>query len=114
AGIPALGTGKLKWTVLAAKGYNVQPAAETRLLEVERPNGFAEIPVDVYLTGEATEGGADLASALRLKSIGNGVFEIYTSLKDGAYHFVDRTSGTPNTYSLDGAILKEGGESTHT
>ena len=24
AGIPALGTGKLKWTVLAAKGYNVQ------------------------------------------------------------------------------------------
>ncbi|GAA0547337.1 SusE domain-containing protein [Chitinophaga japonensis] len=114
AGIPALGVGKLKWTVLAAKGYNVQPAAETRLLEVERPNGFAEIPVDVYLTGEATEGGADLANALRLKSIGNGVFEIYTSLKDGAYRFVDRTTGTPTTYSVDGAILKEGGESTHT
>lgn len=112
AGIPALGTGKLKWTVLAAKGYNVLPAAESRILEVERPNGFAEIPVDVFLTGEATEAGADLSKALHLKSITSGVFEIYTSLKDGKYQFVDRNTGTPTMYSLDGAVLKEGGETT--
>lgn len=114
AGIPALGTGKLKWTVLAAKGYNVLPAEQTRLLEVERPNGFAEIPVDVFLTGEATEAGADLSKALKLKSVAPGVFEIYTSLKDGKYHFVNRNSGTPVVYSLSGETLKEGGESTHT
>ncbi|HEU4556027.1 MAG TPA: SusE domain-containing protein [Chitinophaga sp.] len=114
AGIPALGTGKIKWTVLAAKGYNVQKAAETRTLEVERPNGFAEIPVDVFLTGSATEGGDDLSKALHMKSITAGVFEIYTSLKDGTYKFVDHNSGTPATYSLDGAVLKEGGESTQT
>jgi hypothetical protein len=112
AGIAALATGKLKWTVNASKGYNIQPAAESRTIEVERPNGFAEIPVDVFLTGEATEAGADLAQAIKLKSTAAGVFEIYTSLKDGKYKFVDRKTGTPTTYFIDGDALKEGGEST--
>src|SRR4051812_25127979 len=52
AGIAALATGKLKWTVNASKGFNIKQAAETRTIEVERPNGFAEIPVDVFLTGD--------------------------------------------------------------
>lgn len=112
AGIAALATGKLKWTVNASKGYNIQPATESRTIEVERPNGFAEIPVDVFLTGDATEAGDDLAQAIRLKSTAPGVFEIYTSLKDGKYQFVDRNSGTPTTYFIDGDMLKEGGEST--
>ena len=112
AGIAALATGKLKWTVNASKGYNILPAAESRTIEVERPNGFAEIPVDVFLTGDATEAGADLAQAVKLKSTAPGVFEIYTSLKDGKYKFVDRNTGTPTTYFIDGAALKEGGEST--
>jgi len=112
AGIAALATGKLKWTVNASKGYNIQPAKESRTIEVERPNGFAEIPVDVFLTGDATEAGADLAKAVKLKSTAPGVFEIYTSLKDGKYKFVDRNTGTPTTYSIDATTLKEGGEST--
>jgi hypothetical protein len=112
AGIAALATGKLKWTVNASKGYNIQAAAESRTIEVERPNGFAEIPVDVYLTGEATEAGADLANAIKLKSTAPGVFEIYTSLKDGKYKFVDRTTGTPATFFIDGDALKGDGEST--
>jgi len=112
AGIAALGTGKLQWTVNASKGYNIQAAAETRAIEVERPNGFAEIPVDVYLTGDATEAGADLAQAMKLKSTAPGVFEIYTSLKDGKYKFVDRTTGTPSTFYIDGDALKGDGEST--
>lgn len=112
AGIPALGTGKLKWTVLASKGFNIQPAKEARTIEVERPNGFAEIPVDVFLTGDATEVGADLSKALKLKSVTAGVFEIYTSLKDGKYKFTDRNTGTPTVYSLDNGLIREGGEST--
>uniref|UniRef100_UPI0026124405 SusE domain-containing protein n=1 Tax=uncultured Chitinophaga sp. TaxID=339340 RepID=UPI0026124405 len=113
-GIPALGTGKIKWTVLASKGFNIQPAKEARTIEVERPNGFAEIPVDVFLTGDATEAGADLAQAQKMKSVTAGVFEIYTSLKDGKYKFTDRNSGTPNVFPLDGGLIREGGESTHT
>ena len=81
---------------------------------MERPNGFAEIPVDVFLTGDATEVGADLSKAIRMKMITSGVFELYTSLKDGKFHFTDRNTGTPATYSLEGTVLKEGGESTHT
>ena len=113
AGIPALGTGKLKWNVSASKGFNIQPSAETRTIEVERPAGFAEIPVDIFLTGTATEAGGDAANALQMKMITAGVFEIYTSLKDGKYQFIDRKSGTPNNFYMDGELLKEKGESTH-
>ena len=112
AGIEALGTGKLKWSVKAAKGYNIKLATESRTIEVERPNGFAEIPVDVYLTGEATEAGTDLSKAIKLKSTASGVFEIYTSLKNGTYQFVDRNTGTPSTYYIDGTILKQDGQTT--
>lgn len=112
AGIPALGTGKLKWSVYASKGFNIQLAKESREIEVERPNGFAEIPVDVYLTGAATEAGTNLAQALKMKSTTAGVFEIYTSLKDGKFQFADRNTGTPNFFSMDNGLLKEGGEST--
>nr|WP_295871413.1 SusE domain-containing protein [uncultured Chitinophaga sp.] len=114
AGIPSLGVGKLKWTVLAAKGYNIQQAAETKLIEVERPAGFAEVPADMFLTGEATEAGADLGKAMKMKATAPGVFEIYTSLKNGKYHFAARNSGTPATYSWSGSALKEGGETEQT
>lgn len=114
AGIASLATGKLKWTVLASKGYNIQKAAESKTIEVERPNGFAEIPTDVYLTGEATEAGTDLSKALKLKSTAPGVYEIYTSLKNGKYHFTNRNTGTPSTYSVMGTAVKEGGESEQT
>lgn len=113
AGIAALGIGKLKWAVNASKGFNVQPSKENRVIEVERPAGFAEIPVDVFLTGAATEAGADLANAKKLKSVTAGVFEIYTSLNDGKYQFTDRNTGTPTTFYMDGGLLKENGESTH-
>lgn len=114
AGIASLAVGKLKWTVNASKGYNILKAAETRTIEVERPNGFAEIPVDVYLTGSATEAGDNLAAAMKLKSTSAGVFEIYTSLKNGTYHFTDRKTGTPTTFFIDGGAVKQDGEATQT
>lgn len=113
AGIPALGIGKLKWAVYASKGFNIQASKETRTIEVERPNGFAEIPVDVFLTGEATEAGADPTNAQKMKALTAGVFEIYTSLKDGTFQFIDRNTGTPNTFYMEGGLLRENGESTH-
>ncbi len=108
AGIQSLATGKLKWTVLASKGTNVKKSASSRLIEVERPAGFAEIPTEVFLTGDATEAGATLANAIKLKSTSPGVFEIYTQLKPGTYHFVNRTTGTPTSYVVQGTFLKEG------
>ncbi|RPD39873.1 SusE domain-containing protein [Chitinophaga barathri] len=113
AGIPALGLGKLKWNVSSSKGFNIQPSTETRTIELERPAGFAEIPVDVFLTGTATEAGDATANALQMKMLTAGVFEIYTSLKDGTFEFIDRKTGTPNNFYMDGELLKEKGKSTH-
>jgi hypothetical protein len=77
--------------------------------------GFADIPVDVYITGEGSEGGATLANALKFKSTASGEFEIYTKLTAGkTYNFVDRTSGTVRTFYTSGQSLKEGGNTTAT
>jgi hypothetical protein len=105
-----------KWTVLASKGTNRVQAKESRTIELERPGGFDDIPGSVYLTGSATEGGTDLANAQKLHMVSPGVFEIYSKLTAGTYHFVDATSGTPKTFYIfeNGGInrLGVGGETT--
>ena len=108
AGIQSLETGKLIWTVMASKGTNVKKSTLTRTIEVERPAGFAEIPNEVFLTGTGTEAGDNLANAIKLKSTAPGVFEIYTQLKPGTYRFVNKTTGTPTSYMVQGTFLKEG------
>jgi len=110
SGLGSSETGKLIWTVFSSKGINAVRAEQTRVLEITKLAGFDEIPLDVYVTGTASEGGADLSKALQMKSIAVGEFEIYTQLKAGAdYQFVDKTDGSPNTYFIDGGLLKEDG-----
>ena len=72
-------------------------------------NGFAEIPDEVFITGEGSEGGSNLAEALPLKLVAQGEFEIYTKLEAGkSYFFTDRTNGTPRVfYTEDQVGLKE-------
>jgi hypothetical protein len=53
-----------------------------------------------------------LQKALNLKLTAPGKFEAFTSLKAGVYHFADRNTGTPSTYSYDGTKLTEGGNTT--
>lgn len=108
AGIAAQSRGKLKWTVNASKGLNVQRSTVTRLLEVQRPAGFAVIPANVYLYGAGTEAGANLAQALPFKRIAPGVFELYTQLSAGAVRLADGTTGSPTNYYVDGQNLREG------
>ncbi len=109
AGIGSLETGKLLWTVLASKGTNVKQSALTRTLQVERPAGFAELPTELYITGDATEAGTDIASAIKMKQTSPGVFEIYTRLDAGTYHFVNRVDGNATSYQVEGTFIKEGG-----
>ena len=112
AGIPAQGTGKVKWTVFSSKGINVKKSSVFSLLELERPAGFADIPSALYLTGSATEAGEDLSKAIPFKLVQNGVFEVYTSLKPGTYHFAAGNTGTPTTYSITENKMVEGGNTT--
>jgi hypothetical protein len=113
AGIPSLGTGNLYWTVFATKGLSLVQAKQTRVITVQRPAGFANVPADLYLTGAATEAGTDLSKAIHFKQTASGVFELYTGLKGGTYQFVDRNSGTPTTFYVSGQNLQQGGSTTY-
>lgn len=112
AGIERGGVGKLKWTVMSSKGFNVQPSAASRLIEVERPAGFTP-PEELYLAGSATEGGEGLENALMMKKIGNDVFEIYTSLTSGEYYFASSNQGTPEIYFEEEGKLKAEGATAY-
>jgi hypothetical protein len=113
AGIQSLGTGSIYWTVYSTKGLNKVKAAQTYVMTVTRPAGFGTIPSDVYLTGSATEAGTALASAIHMKQVSSGVFELYTSLKSGTYQFVDGTAGTPNSFYINAGNLQQTGSTTY-
>jgi starch-binding outer membrane protein SusE/F len=91
---------KFQWTVRAAKGSNIRLALETRSIELERPGGFDVLPTQLYITGTATENGADPAMALPMKQSADGVFEVYTRLSPGNYKFVDAQGAEASSYFI--------------
>lgn len=107
-GIASSSTGKLKWTVIASKGTNKISATQSRVLELIRPAGFAELPAALHITGSATEGGDDVTKAVKFKMLDAGVFEIYTSLKPGTYYFTDKPAADGKKYYTEGVVIKEG------
>jgi starch-binding outer membrane protein SusE/F len=60
--------------------------------------GKTLLPGSVYLAGTATENGAPLATALQMKQISPGLFEIFTKMKAGTYKFYDGNTGTPRQF----------------
>lgn len=113
AGVESAQQGTLKWTVLASKGINPVKAEEERTLVLTRLAGFADIPADLYITGEGTEAGDDLSKALIMKKVNDGEFEIYTQLTAGKpFKFVSAVKGTPAEYSVNGEKIVLGGTST--
>lgn len=101
AGIAAQESGTLIWTVVSSKGVNVQAPEAVHSLLVERPAGFADTPVELFLTGTATEGGTDLEQAQAFKLVGNGVYEIYTRLSEGTFQFIDARNENANSFFID-------------
>jgi len=112
-GVESAETGTLKWTVFSSKGINPVKAEKEQTIVVTRLPGFAEIPDRLYITGDATETGADLASAYILKKVEDGEFEIYTQLTAGrTFKFVSSNTGTPTEYSLSGEKIVFDGTSS--
>lgn len=107
-GISSSSTGKVNWTVIASKASSKKVGQETRTLQLERPAGFAEVPTDLYLTGSASEGGDDLAKAVKFKKLEEGIFEVYTSLKAGTYSLTDKMTPAGRKFFAEGASIKEG------
>ncbi|MGY4535797.1 hypothetical protein ACVW0P_000191 [Mucilaginibacter sp. UYNi724] len=112
AGIASSSTGKLKWTIIASKGTNAKPSSASRTLQLERPAGFAENPAELYITGSATEGGADISKAVKLRKIEDGIFEAYTSLKAGDYYLTDKNTDGGKKYYIENGLIKEGTTAT--
>ena len=112
-GIGSAETGSFQWTVFSSKGISPVKAEEARTITVTRLEGFADIPANVYITGDATEPGADLSQASIMKKTEDGMFEIYTQLTAGkTFKFVNANAGTPTEYSLSGDKIVAGGTST--
>lgn len=113
AGLEPLGAGTFKWTVFSSKGVNMVQADSARTITIKRPAGFDNPPAQLYLTGSATEGGTDLKKALKFKLVGDGKYELYTSLKPGTYQLVDNLSGSDiHHYFVDNGLVREGDEET--
>ena len=91
---------KFKWTVLSSKGTNVKKAEQSRIIDLERPGGFAVLPGEMFITGSATEGGTVLASALKMRQVSPGVFEIFSKIKPGTYQFTDGITATANKFYI--------------
>jgi hypothetical protein len=114
AGIDPGSTGSLIWTVASSRGIKSVLSTQKSTISITSLNGFVDIPDEVYITGEGSEGGATLSAALPFKLTAPGEFEIYTKLEAGkTYYFADRKAGTPRVfYTSDNVTLKEGTQTT--
>ncbi len=113
AGLGSGETGTLKWTVVSSRGLSEMTAEQSRTITITRLLGFADIPAQVYITGEGSEGGTDASKALAFSSPANGEFEIFTKLEAGKeYHFVSTKDASPRLFYSDGTSLKESSTGT--
>lgn len=110
AGVEGGKTGTLKWTVISSRGLNSIAAKETRLLTITRLKGFAELPSQLFITGEGTEGGTDLNQAIAFSSPAQGEYEIFTKLEAGkTYKFIDnKNAETSTSYYISNGEIKLG------
>lgn len=114
-GIKPSDTGTFKWTILSSKGLQSVKAGVENKITVTRLAGFEDVPIDVYVTGEASEGGTDLAKAHKMKAVAGGEFEVYTKLAAGKpFYFTDGKTGTPREFYTADGMVKENGTTTVT
>lgn len=112
AGFNPSATGTIKWTILSSKGTKTMKSPQEHKLVITRLGGFEEIPIELFIAGEATEEGADIANAIAMKNLAEGEFEIYTHLTAGQpFRFVSGKSDESTEYSLTNDNIVIGGTS---
>lgn len=101
AGIVPDASGDLYWTAGAVSGGNLQSGLpEPHKFTVTRDASVVGFPTELYITGEGSEGGADITAAVALTMTGDGVYEIYTEIK-GPVSFVNRNAeGSKRTFYI--------------
>lgn len=106
-GIPAKRTGSLVWAVDARAGEHVITSVAGRVT-VKRPSGLGIVPEQLFLTGNATEGGTDIQDAIAFKKVRNGVFELISTLSTGTYKLVSAKSEEAIVYYFEDEELFRG------
>ncbi|MDR1155045.1 MAG: SusE domain-containing protein [Bacteroidales bacterium] len=111
AGYLSSETGNLKWAVFSSKGEKTLRSSQVNTLTLTRLAGFDNIPVDVFVTGEASEGGTDLSKAHKMKAVATGEFEVYTKLTAGKpFYFTDADPAAPRAFYTSDELVREGDE----
>ena len=112
-GIKASDTGTFKWTVFSSKGAAAVKSGQENTISITRLAGFEDLPIDVYVAGEGSEGGTDLSKAHKMKAVAGGDFEAYTRLAGGKpFYFTDGINGSPREFYTSDGLVKENGTST--
>lgn len=112
AGFSQGNSGTVEWTVRSSRGLNEQTCSTRNTLKLTSIEGLEEIPTAFFITGSATEGGADVSKAMAFASPEQGIYEIFCELKAGEYYFVDKKSDDANKYYLEGLKVREGAQTT--
>jgi hypothetical protein len=112
AGINPGESGDVQWTVIASRGIVRKISPNYRVLNITSLEGFADIPNELYISGEASEGGTTIGAALPFKPTSAGEFEIYTKLEAGKqFAFIDRKDANARIFFSDDKVkLKEATE----
>lgn len=114
ADIEAGEVGSIKWAVASSRGLNEALSTSSRELTIKRLLGFADIPLSVFITGEATETGTTIENAHQLAYIQESkdivYFEIYTELiADKTYHFIsNKDPKISRSFYIANNIIEEG------
>lgn len=109
AGIDVGADGAVYWSVVSCRGIETAPvAAAPRQLELTRLLGFNVIPEQLFLTGDATEAGDELASACVGRKTGDGEFTFYQRLEAGkGFTFVSSKGDDRATYTVVNGVLND-------
>jgi hypothetical protein len=110
AGVVGIGqkkSGKIYWAIDAITSTKVITTVAS-FISVQRPTGLGTVPDSLYLTGDATEGGADITNAIPFKKVSNGLFESVTSLKSGTYRIVSGKTSDAKQYYFSDSVLYRG------
>lgn len=109
AGFSQGNSGTVEWTILSSRGLNEQLSSARNSLKLTSIEGLDEIPSAFFITGAATEGGADVSKAMEFASPEQGIYEIFCKLEGGKeYYFVDKKASDANRYYLEGLKVREG------
>ena len=108
AGIAPSTSGDVYWAVATVKGA-VEDISETRKLTLQSYQAFDDLPVNLYVTGAATEGSADITAAPKFRNNGDGTYQIYTELQAGSgFYFTNRnTSGSGRNFTVTDDFVVE-------